>query len=241
MQIDVRRAEYRDVEAMRELYRQEQNCQIIHDSILARGMADPYLVLVDGRVGGYGGVWNRFDVGRVMEFYTRPDLRVRAQPMFREFVAASQATSIEAQTNIPIMLLMLCDFASDIAVANVLFEDAVVTDLPCPGGGFRPATPEDGDAGGEYVIEAGAGIVAAGGFLCHYNPPYGDVYMSVVESARRQGYGSYVVQEIKRVCYEAGRKPAARCDAGNAASRRTLEKAGFLPCGRLLTGTFVRV
>jgi hypothetical protein len=96
-------------------------------------MADPYLILVDGRVGGSGGVWNRFDVGRVMEFYTLPDLRVRAQPMFREFLAVSQATSIEAQTNIPIMLLMLCDFAADIAVANVLFEDAVVTSLPVPG------------------------------------------------------------------------------------------------------------
>jgi GNAT superfamily N-acetyltransferase len=238
MQIDVRRVEYADVAALRDLYRQEQNCQIIHDSILARGMADPYLILVDGRVGGYGGVWNRFDVGRVMEFYTLPELRVRAQPMFREFLAVSQATSIEAQTNVPIMLLMLCDFATDIAVANVLFEDAVVTSLPCPGGVFRHATPDDGDAGGEYVIEAAGAIVAAGGFLCHYNPPYGDVYMSVAESARRRGYGSYVVQEIKRVCYEAGRRPAARCNAGNAASRRTLEKAGFLPCGRLLTGRF---
>jgi hypothetical protein len=36
MQVDVRRVEYADVAALRDLYRQEQNCQIIHDSILAR-------------------------------------------------------------------------------------------------------------------------------------------------------------------------------------------------------------
>jgi len=41
MTIQVRRAEYQDVEAMRALYRQELNCQIIRDSFLPRGLADP--------------------------------------------------------------------------------------------------------------------------------------------------------------------------------------------------------
>src|SRR5262245_52601917 len=54
MNIQVRPAEYRDVEAMRGLYRQELNCQIISDSFLSRGLADPYLILVEGRVSGYG-------------------------------------------------------------------------------------------------------------------------------------------------------------------------------------------
>jgi GNAT superfamily N-acetyltransferase len=78
--------------------------------------------------------------------------------------------------------------------------------------------------------------VATGGFLTHSNPPYGDVYMAVAESHRRRGYGSYLVQELKRVCYEAGRRPAARCNAANVASRKTLEKAGMLPCGRMVMG-----
>ncbi len=80
MQIQVRRAEYRDVEAMRELYRQELNCQIIHDSFLARGLADPYLILVEGRVGGYGAVSNKYDKDRLMEFYTLPHVRSLALP-----------------------------------------------------------------------------------------------------------------------------------------------------------------
>jgi hypothetical protein len=40
MKIQVHRAEYGDVKAMRELYRQEANCQIVHDSFLSRGLAD---------------------------------------------------------------------------------------------------------------------------------------------------------------------------------------------------------
>ena len=118
------------------------------------------------------------------------------------------------------------------------FQDAFITDLACPNGVFRHATPEDlgPDADAEWIIEAKGVVVASGGFLCHYNPPYGDVFMNVAEPARRQGFGSCLVQEVKRVCYEAGKKPAARCNPTNAASRRTLEKAGFLPCGRLLAG-----
>jgi GNAT superfamily N-acetyltransferase len=60
--------------------------------------------------------------------------------------------------------------------------------------------------------------------------------MEVAEPFRRRGLGSYLVQELKRVCYEAGKRPAARCNPTNEASRSTLQKAGFLPCGRLLTG-----
>ena len=88
-------------------------------------------------------------------------------------------------------------------------------------------------------MEADGAIMAAGGFLCHYNPPYGDVYMEVAEAARSKGFGSYLVQEVKRVCYEAGRRPAARCNPDNPGSRRTLERAGLLPCGRLLVAEVV--
>ncbi len=238
MNIEVQRVEYGDIEALRGLYRQEANCQIIHDSILRRGLADPYLILVEGRRAGYGGVWNKYDPGRVMEFYTLPHLRRHALPLFRAFLEVSEATEMEAQTNMPLMLTLLYDCATDIAAHNNLFQDAGITQLPCPTstGVFRQATPEDKGVDSDWVITDRDAIVASGGFLCHYNPPYGDIYMGVTEGARQQGWGSYLVQELKRVCYEAGKIPAARCNPTNIASRRTLEKAGFRLCGRLLAG-----
>jgi GNAT superfamily N-acetyltransferase len=248
MNIQVRRVDYKDVEAMRELYRHEAHCQIIHDSALRRGMADPYLIVVNDIPSGYGAVWNhRFAAGRLMEFYTVPNVRSKSQALVRELLIVSQATSMEAQTNMPLMLTMLFDCAKNITTESILFEDASTTHLTCPDGVFRRATPEDAAAispdqqepAGDWVIEAQGSVVANGGFLCHYNPPYGDIYMEVSEPARRQGFGSYLVQELKRVCYEAGKKPAARCNPTNTASRRTLQKAGFLPCGRLLIGEVV--
>lgn len=245
MNIEVRPVEYRDVEALRELYRQEANCQIRHDSMLSRGLADPYLILVEGRIAGYGAVRNKYDPGHLVDFYALPHRRSQALPMFRALLAASQATHIEAQTNIPLLLTLLYDCAENITDTTILFHDAGVTQLTCPGAVFRHVVTEDASAMfehhrepvGEWIVEEDGGVVATGGFLGHYNPPYADLFMEVSEPARRRGIGSFLVQEVKRVCYEAGKKPAARCDPGNVASRRTLEKAGFLPCARVLVGT----
>jgi FR47-like protein len=244
MEIKVVRVEYKEVEAMRDLYRHEANCQIIHDSALVRCLADPILILVNGRIGGYGALWNKYHVGRLMEFYVLPHFREIAHALAEQLLYESKATHIEAQTNMPMMLTVLHDFTISIEAENILFADDHETNLPCPDGVFRRSQPDDSaalppdqqDRLGEWVIEASAGIVATSGFLCHYNPPYGDIYMEVFEPARRRGFGAYIVQETKRVCYEAGRKPAARCNPNNRASRRTLEKAGFITCGRLLSG-----
>ncbi len=192
MPIQVNRVEYSDIEAARELYRQEANCQIVRDSLLGRGLADPYLILVDGRMAGYGAVRNKYDIGRLMEFYTVPHVRSRAQPLFRELLAISQATSMEAQTNMPLMLTMLYDCASDITTESILFQDASVTHLDCTNGMFRHSTQEDAAAVfehhdepvGDWLIESNGALVATGGFLCHYNPPYGDIYMEVSEPAQ---------------------------------------------------------
>jgi RimJ/RimL family protein N-acetyltransferase len=51
-----------------------------------------------------------------------------------------------------------------------------------------------------------------------------------------QGLGSFLVQELKRVCYELGAVPGARCNPDNVASRRTLQRAGFVPFAHILDG-----
>jgi len=87
------------------------------------------------------------------------------------------------------------------------------------------------------VVEKQGRVLGAGAWLTHYNPPYADLYMEVVESARGRGVGSYLVQELRRACSRASYKPAARCDPTNEASRRTLERGGLRPCGEILAGS----
>lgn len=235
-----------EVRSLRDLHRQEMDCQIVLDSWLGRGWTDSYLLRLDGRVAGYGLVGGvRADPKDVIvEFYVLLPYRGAALPLFRRLAAVSHARSIEAQTNDRLLTLMLYDCATGIESNTILFHDALTTHLAIPGAAFRPATDADRehlehqkldrDAG--WVVEAGDTVVAAGGVLFHYNVPYGDIYMAVAEPHRRRGYGSYLVQEMKRACYEGGRVPAARCNVRNAASRATLQKAGLLPCARVLTG-----
>jgi GNAT superfamily N-acetyltransferase len=87
------------------------------------------------------------------------------------------------------------------------------------------------------VVEVDGEVAGKGGILFHYNHPYGDIYMDVEEQFRRRGVGSFLVQELKRVAYEGGFIPAARSHPSNTPSHRTLQKAGFVPCGHLLKGT----
>ena len=124
----------------------------------------------------------------------------------------------------------------------MLFVDRTHTTYSPAGALFRRATPADGldvqpdqlDSHG--VIEFEGNVAASGGILFHYNRPYGDIYMQVKEPFRRRGLGTYLVQELKRVCYARGNVPSARCNPSNVASRSTLQKAGFVPCGNILTG-----
>lgn len=248
MQIDISRVEVNEITPLRELYRQAMNCQIVHDAFPRRGFSDPYLIRVEGRIAGYGLVANRHDPDTVDEFYLIPEYRAAALPIFRQLLEVSRATTIRAQSNDRLMLLMLYDCAANISTDTILFEDAYTTHLTCPTGTLSQVTEADraqmfehkGEPVGDWMIESEGAAVATGGALFHYNPPYADLYMEVAEPHRRRGYGSYLIQELKRICYEMGKIPAARCNAGNTASRKTLQKAGMLPCGRILVGEVAR-
>lgn len=209
----------------------------MRDSILPRNLADPWIVLREGSAVAYGGVWNRHFPDRLMEFYAVPGSSVEPIHGLRELVAASGATHIEAQTNIPGMLRLLHACATDVTEENVLFQEGGHTDLACRGATFRRRGQGDDDApDGEWVVSLGGTAVAAGGVLTHYNRPYGDVYIEVREDFRGRGIGSWMVQELRRVARAAGYVPAARCDPENEASRRTLERGGLVVCGSLLAG-----
>lgn len=247
MSLDVIAVSPDDTRRWRELYRQEMNCQIIHDSWHERGWTDSYLMTLNGRVIGYGLVGGIRDNPRdtITEYYILPRFRGAALPLFQRFIELSGAKTIECQSNDILLTLMLYDCAQLIESHVVLFRDAFPTQLSAPHAVFRRASksddgkvfPHDVEPVGEYVIDVGGEIAATGGVLFHYNLPYGDIYMEVAEPYRRRGYGGYLVQELKRVCYEVGRIPAARCNASNVASRATLQRAGLMPCARILSGT----
>jgi GNAT superfamily N-acetyltransferase len=245
----VNRVELDEIQRMRDIYRHEMHCQIILDSVHGRpGWSHEYLITEGDRKLGYASVavagpWQ--EKPTLYEFFVLPEHRTRVFDAFVEFVKSSGVTEVETQSNADLLTVMLLLFAPSVASGSILFHDKVTTAHVLPGAVFRRATPEDAeliaqqqlDSEAKWLVAVGGVVAAAGDVLFHYNRPYGDIYMKVGESFRRRGIGTYLVQELKRVCYEGGSVPAARCNPKNIASRQTLQRAGFIPCGHILTGT----
>ena len=247
MELSAKPSSVEDVLPWRDLYRLEMSCQIIHDSIHSRkGWTQEYFLFAGSVVVGYGsiaiaGPWK--DKPTVYEFYVVPQHRSRMFDLFSALLAAGGAATIETQSNDTLLTVMLHTFAPSVTSESILFHDKLTTTLSPPGAVFRGATSADAlDISTDQlkwhgVVEVEGKVAATGGILFHYNRPYGDIYMEVAEAFRKRGLGSYLVQELKRVCYEGGNVPAARCNPKNIASRRTLQKAGFVPCGHILNGS----
>jgi RimJ/RimL family protein N-acetyltransferase len=246
MLIEIEKASLREVRPLRERYREEMNCQIVHDSWHERGFLQSYLISEAGRVVGYGSVGGVGDEPKdlLKEFFLLPDNRVASQALFQALVAASGAKRIESQTNDRLLTLMLLDSVEIVERDRILFEDAVTTSHVAPGAIFRPigrrerkhVFAHEVEPVGDWVIELDGEVAATGGLMFHYNPPYSDIYMEVAAPLRGRGLGTFVVQELKRVSYEMGKAPAARCAASNIASRRTLQRAGMAPCAWVIGG-----
>ena len=232
--VDVRSVNLEDVADLREAYRAEADGQIVHYSILARKLGQPYLVVCDGDPAAYGGVWTEHFPGRVMEFWAHRRFRDARRELFAHFVQRSGATEIEAQTNMPGMLELLCAAGTGSTEEKILFRDGGPSAVTCAGAIFRRRRTGEEGPEGEWVVELEGKVAGGGGILTHYNPPYADLYMAVVPESRRRGVGSYLVQELRRVCRERGLTPAARCNPDNLASWRALERGHMVECGRLL-------
>lgn len=229
----------------RQLFLQETNFQIRYNAVHERGWSDSYLLTADGVVIGYGAIKGKEEIkdrDAVFEFYLLPAYQKRASAVFPVLLAASGATYITCQSNDSSLAAMLYEYGENINADVILFAEDYMTNHILPDVIFRARTAEDVMPGtkpedmGAYILEKAGIIVASAGFLLHYNKPFADLYMEVHPDYRLQGLGSFILQEVKKECYQHGRVPAARCNINNPASKAALLKAGMKVAGYMLTG-----
>ncbi|MGH7494564.1 MAG: GNAT family N-acetyltransferase [bacterium] len=244
MKLKACKTELKQIQALRNLFLQETNFQIRYNACHERGWTDSYLLTMDDGEIGYGSIKGQeiADRDTVFEFYLIPPFRKISNLIFPDLLAVSGASFIECQSNDLLLSSMLYEFSQNIIADVVLFEDYVVTQHRIPGVAFRRRKEDDSifehkvEPVGEFVLKLEGEVVATGGFMLHYNMPFADLYMEVREDRRKQGLGSFILQELKRECYLSGRVPAARCNIQNMASRAALIKAGLKVAGFMLKG-----
>ncbi len=249
MQAHVMLTDAHTILPLRTRYRQEMNCQIVHDSIHAReGWTLTYAMSLADVSAGFGSVaiagpWR--DRPTIIEFYVLPAHRYRAFDLFEAFLDTCGARLMEIQSNDALLAVMLHTYARDISSEKIVFCDGFTTALPANGATLQPLTSDEetrlsiaeraGSA--DWLLEVEGNPAGKGSLLFHYNAPYCDVAMEIEEPFRRRGFGAYLVQQLKRLSYELGSIPAARCSPENRPSRKTLQKAGFVPYAHILNGS----
>lgn len=235
---------------LRDRYRDVMATQIVHDSWHRRGFTTLFRFEEDGQVLGYAAVGGPPGTPHdtVKELFLHAEARHRADECVSAVLAAAAPQWLEAQTNDPFLRPLLERFVPNYRVSAHLFAAGTSTALPPPDVVLRPVTGPDRktifahttEPVGDWGLERNGRLVATGGLLFHYNPPYGDIYMEVEPASRGQGLASYLVQELKRIGSEGGHVAAARCHPANRASRGALERAGMVHCGDIVRGPVVR-
>ena len=242
MEFKVSKTSLEEIKSLRILFLHENHFQFVYDKCHYYGWADTYLFLAGDKKIGYGAVWGkekREDRDAIMEFFILQTFRQYSNTFFEEFISVSGTTYIECQSNDLLLTGMLYRYGENIQAEAVLFEDDFQTSFMIPGVVFGKSEIEDKNANdvGEFFLEQNGVIVATGGFMLNYNFPYADIYMEVQEGYRRKGFGTLLIQELKKEIYLMARVPAARCNINNHASKASLLKAGFKMCGYMLNGT----
>jgi len=232
----------------RERYKAEMVCQIVHDSLHGRsGWVQWHEVSYDGRSIGYcasvvAGPWK----GTVtfFELYVLPEWRSFLFQIAEAYMTSARVDAVLGQTNDELMRLVIDQYCAQASVEKVLFESGSDTRLPSRGARVsRRADLKDQkifehehEPVGDWLLELQGEIIGTGGYLDHYNYPYVDVFLELRPDKRRQGYGSFFLQELKKLATLDKKVPYGRCCVDDIASRRAMERAGMFPCAHIVTG-----
>jgi hypothetical protein len=266
MQVEIEPTTADQVADLRFLYARDLDDIILYEREIRRGQTRIYGIWTHGALVGYGILHGEGeDRSKVVEFFLLPQYRRHTVAVFDHFTRATGASGVLARTNDTELVLLLHERTCDLVPSHYCFRDAERTHHPVSGVTCRRITPDDLDLlapimttsqgwpfelpdrealaawialNAGRVLEDEEGIVGIGAILEGYNPPFANIGMVVMKRARRCGYATCLIEELKRDTYELGKIPRADCAHWNTASRSTLLRAGFLVHARTVQGTF---
>lgn len=203
----------------------------------------------------------------LLRFHLVETYQDRAQEIFRWIVSTFDFQCAMTSTIEPLYFSLCLDLQTRVAVHSYLFRDNQPSEMPANLGNsvFRKAEERELDeltrfyranteGSGEWIepflrkrLSRGEifgfydqqTVVATGECIpSQQQPPYADLGMVVAHAHRGRGVGSSMLVRLKQHCYEAGWKPICSCAAENRASKKAIEKAGFISEHRIVKMEF---
>lgn len=199
----------------------------------------------------------------LLRFHLTDAYRAQGRRLFGWVVAHHAIRQAIASTIEPLYFSLCLDSQVEVRVHSYLFRDHTRVAPPpaAPDTAFRPIEEQELDgaihfyrtnttgsgdwierflrervAGGELfgLYQRGTLIAAGECIPSREHPPYADLGVLVAAAKRSQGVGAGVLVRLKERCCQAGWEPICSCAADNTASRRAIEKAGFLSEHRIV-------
>ena len=197
--------------------------------------------------------------GTLTELFVVPEHQTHVDTILDESVGPLGLSHAWACTFDPVALAACTSRSRPYEVLGLSFRAWIAADLPTPEPRLseRLATPSDVDLVGEanppdvFDDPADIPVWVDNGWVTLFELPDGlagfglctptgpdtvacDVGVCVRPSHQRRGLGAWIVQRMAARARSQGLVPTAGCAVDNAASRRTLERAGFVADHRLL-------
>jgi GNAT superfamily N-acetyltransferase len=203
----------------------------------------------------------------LLRFHLLEDYLARAQEIFRWIISTYALHSAITSTIEPPYLSLCLDNQRSITLYSYLFRDSKHRELPPdlsnylfgraevsafegiasfyranaegPGEWIEPFLSERLARNELFVLFDQQALVATGECIpSQKQAPYADLGIVVAQAFRGRGLGSFMLTRLKHYCYTAGWKPICSCAADNLASKKAIEKAGFISEHRMVKIAF---
>ncbi|HEU5198079.1 MAG TPA: GNAT family N-acetyltransferase [Ktedonobacterales bacterium] len=200
----------------------------------------------------------------LLRFHLLENYQARAQELFRWIVSTYSVQQAITSTIEPLYFSLCLDLQSSVAPHSYLFRDhqrtqplsilsngsirkahmAELDDLvrfyrantEGPGGWIEGFLHERLTREEIFVLHDQQVIVATGECIpSQKQAPYADLGMVVAQAYRGRGLGSCMLSQLKQYCYGTSWKPICSCATDNHASKKAIEKAGFISDQRRVT------
>lgn len=213
--------------------------------------------------GQYAGYFCLDTSNTLLRFHLADSYLARSQAIFQWIISSMGLKRAIASTIEPMYFSLCLDFQKNIAPHSFLFRDNTSVPLAQERNKdiFRKAERKElativafyranTEGAGEWIEEFLSKriqreelfvlfdqhtLVATGECIpSQPQPPCTDLGMVVAQSYRGRGLATAMLIRLKQRCYEAGWKPICSCEASNLASKKAIEKAGFISEHRIV-------
>lgn len=218
------------------------------------GNSQCYIIIYNGKKAGHFFVDSK---KTLVQFYTFTEYFIHAPEIFEYIIANNIAENATVSTKETEFLSLCLDYQKNISIDCYLFtdnknikyelanfkdvsfklaksNDIVTIKAKCDPAfeGYYEDLIENNQL---FVLYSGDILLGIGEFrIFKSNEQYGDIGMIVAEEYRKKGIGAYIITQLKEHCYMNNLKPMACCNPKNIASRKTLEKSGFIANHRII-------